>query len=86
MYMVPEGSKSGSLRLYRAVTFPVKWEFESVLVQQPLIDASIVQHDGRWWMFASNRNQKSSKNCRELEIWCEDNQQMSGPPLLACEW
>ena len=20
-------------------------------------------------MFASNRNQKSSKNCRELEIW-----------------
>jgi hypothetical protein len=25
--------------------------------------------DGYWYMFASNRNQPTSKNCRELEIW-----------------
>mmetsp|Transcript_19140 Transcript_19140/g.49746 ORF Transcript_19140/g.49746 Transcript_19140/m.49746 type:complete len:881 (+) Transcript_19140:170-2812(+) len=73
MYMLPEGSTSRSLRLYRATNFPLGWQAERVLINQPLIDASLLQPqpggDGRWYLFASNRNQKSSKNCRELEIW-----------------
>ncbi|KAF5840737.1 hypothetical protein DUNSADRAFT_15832 [Dunaliella salina] len=73
MYMLPEGSTSRSLRLYRATNFPFGWQAERVLIDQPLIDASLLQPrpggDGRWYLLASNRNQKSSKNCRELEIW-----------------
>ena len=46
-----------------------RWVLDSVLIDQPLIDASLMQHDGKWWMFASNRRQKTSKNCREMEIW-----------------
>lgn len=69
MYMVPEVSNSGTLRLYEATRFPDKWQLSQVLIEQPLIDASFVQQDGKWWIFASNRREKSSKNCRELEIW-----------------
>jgi hypothetical protein len=53
--MLPEPSKSGSLNLYRATDFPTGWERDRVLVQAPLIDASLAQWGGRWWMFASNR-------------------------------
>jgi hypothetical protein len=54
VYMLPEGSKSGSLHLYRATDFPTGWERERVLLQAPLVDASLAQWGGRWWMFASN--------------------------------
>jgi len=73
MYMIPEGSKSGQLRLYRAQSFPTKWILDQVLIEEPIIDASLVKWGGKWWMFASNRNVKTSKGCRELEIWYSDS-------------
>lgn len=44
MYMMPEGSKSGTLRLYSTSleSFPKGWKLEKVLIDQPLIDASLV--------------------------------------------
>ena len=53
--MLPEGYGSGALRLYRAGTaFPLRWELERVLLQRPLIDTSLVEWQGRWWMFGSD--------------------------------
>lgn len=42
MYLMPEGSKSGTLRLYSTDTFPTGWKLEKVLIPEPLIDASLV--------------------------------------------
>jgi hypothetical protein len=53
-YMLPEGYGSGALRLYRAVEFPLHWEFAAMLVDRPLIDTSLVEWEGRWWMFTSD--------------------------------
>eukprot|EP00967_Tisochrysis_lutea_P006831 scaffold8152_cov21-Tisochrysis_lutea.AAC.3 len=40
----------------------LSWAAVQVLINQPLIDASLLQPqpggDGRWYLFASNRNQK----------------------------
>ncbi|KAG1653612.1 hypothetical protein FOA52_011349 [Chlamydomonas sp. UWO 241] len=72
-YMVPEGSGSGRLTLYRALAFPLKWTVEKVLIDAPLIDSSLFKHGNRWYLFASNRREKSSKNCRELEVWSSDS-------------
>eukprot|EP00955_Chlamydomonas_euryale_P101836 365377-Chlamydomonas_euryale.AAC.11 len=58
MYMVPEGSNSGKLYLYRADVWPTQWVRHQVLVDAPLIDASLLRHDGRWYLFASNRREK----------------------------
>lgn len=52
--MMPEGQASRALRLYRAVEFPLKWEFDRVLVDRPLVDATLVEWEGRWWLFASD--------------------------------
>jgi hypothetical protein len=69
VYMIPEGSESGSLHLYRALDFPRQWEREAVLIDQPLVDASVFFDKGEWWMFASNRRDPSCKSCRQLELW-----------------
>lgn len=51
--MMPELSGSGELRLYRATSFPMHWELHATLVQRALIDAVILQHDGRFWILAT---------------------------------
>jgi hypothetical protein len=55
MYLMPEGSKSGQLRLYTTSTFPTGWTLDTVLVEAPLVDASLVPpapgvayNDGRY--------------------------------------
>lgn len=83
VYMVPEASNSGKLSLYRALD-PMDpgsggWILDHVLIDAPLIDASLVKHEGRWFLFASNRKQRSSKNCRELEVWFANGSSIHGP-------
>jgi hypothetical protein len=52
VFMVPETSEDGSVHLYRASSFPSHWEHRATLLQgAPFSDASLVKHDGLWWMF-----------------------------------
>lgn len=53
-YMLPEGARSGTLRLYRAVQLPLRWELVSIIIDRPLVDPSMVQWKGRWYIFASD--------------------------------
>ncbi|MEO7775093.1 MAG: hypothetical protein ABIT36_12805 [Steroidobacteraceae bacterium] len=53
-YMLPETGAAGAVRLYRAVEFPRRWEFVRELVGTALYDPTLVQHEGRWWLFASD--------------------------------
>jgi hypothetical protein len=51
-FMIPESHQAGAVRLYRADDFPMKWSLVTELLRAPyLADPSILQHDGRWWMF-----------------------------------
>jgi len=67
--MMPEGSKKGELRLYRAVQFPLKWELEKVLLSKPLIDSFIIEYNGYHWLFGSDFSAFGAKKNGELEIW-----------------
>ncbi|KMK17049.1 hypothetical protein ABW09_17675 [Pluralibacter gergoviae] len=52
IWMLPEGYKSGTLSLYRAVEFPWRWEKEpGFSFPCAAIDPSPLYADGRWWMF-----------------------------------
>lgn len=52
IYMIPETSKAGAVRLYRADPFPSQWKFIATLLNGPvLLDTSVFERDGRWWMF-----------------------------------
>ena len=55
IYCVPEASGSGEIAMYRAVRFPDRWEKQMTLLPGiGGVDASIVQFDGVWWMFAGD--------------------------------
>uniref|UniRef100_I1PXH2 Glucosamine inositolphosphorylceramide transferase 1 n=2 Tax=Oryza glaberrima TaxID=4538 RepID=I1PXH2_ORYGL len=69
IYMMPEGNKKKELRLYRATKFPLEWTLEKVLIDKPLIDSSLVQYDGLWWLFASDFTRHGIEKNAELEIW-----------------
>ncbi|MFZ4124746.1 MAG: glucosamine inositolphosphorylceramide transferase family protein [Rickettsiales bacterium] len=51
IYMLPEAHRSGRLTLYRTVDFPSRWEVVASLLDLPVIDASVIQCQDRWWMF-----------------------------------
>lgn len=54
IYMIPETSSVGRVELYRAETFPNRWAFERVLVDNVIAsDATLVTWQGGDWLFAS---------------------------------
>jgi len=56
-YMIPETSQTYSVRLYKAVNFPVSWECTEILLSgEEYVDPSIVFFEDRWWLFASLPN------------------------------
>ncbi|THF94174.1 glucosamine inositolphosphorylceramide transferase 1 isoform X1 [Camellia sinensis] len=69
VYMMPEGSATGDLRLYRAVNFPLKWTLEKIIMKKPLVDAFIINRDGKFWLFGSDHSGIGTKKNGQLEIW-----------------
>jgi hypothetical protein len=57
VWMVPESSAAGTVDLYRATRFPGGWTKEATLLSGVVAsDATLVEHAGRWWMFATVRD------------------------------
>lgn len=53
-WMIPETGGNRSIELYRAVEFPWTWELSTVLMEGAVFsDATILRHDGLWWLFAT---------------------------------
>jgi len=71
LYMLPEGYKGGGLDLYRCVAFPDRWERVARLVEGPVVDATVVRHRERWWMFHALFG-SANRAMRELHVaWAE---------------
>ncbi len=52
IFMIPESFQAGAVRLYRASPFPGRWQYAATLLEgEYLVDASVFQHGGGWWMF-----------------------------------
>ena len=66
---MPEGSKKGDLRLYRAVDFPLKWVLEKIILDRPLIDTFMVNYRQMYWLFGSDWTTPGAIKNGELEIW-----------------
>lgn len=69
MWMVPESSASRSVDLYRATAFPGGWVKEATLLSDIVAsDATLVEHGGRWWMFATVRDGGGAFS-DQLHLW-----------------
>jgi hypothetical protein len=54
LYMIPETKKANRIALYRCEDFPLRWEFDRVLIDNvPAVDATLHQHGGLWWLFCA---------------------------------
>lgn len=56
IYMMPESKSVRQVNLYRAVDFPRVWKFEKTILRGRLMDASMIEHEGRFWIFAAWRS------------------------------
>ena len=53
-YLVPESYAANCQEVFRATNFPDTWTLHARWFEgEPLVDATIFEHDDRWWLFAS---------------------------------
>jgi hypothetical protein len=56
LFMVPESAGSGRIDCYRCTAFPTRWTLElSLMTGLRAADATLFEHDGRWWLLCSAR-------------------------------
>lgn len=55
-WMLPEASSSGRLTLYRATRFPDTWQPAATLLEGEISDATLLDHGGSLWLFATRRD------------------------------
>lgn len=59
-YLIPDSFDADSVRLYKAVDFPTKWEFVQTLIDgKSLADSSVVYYQDRWWLFTADATGKN---------------------------
>ena len=53
-YMIPETGERNVVELYRASSFPFKWEPVKVLLKaRSPLDTTLIEVNGTWWMFVN---------------------------------
>jgi hypothetical protein len=78
-YMIPESGAAGKVCLYKSEEFPRKWALKKVLLEVELYDATLVQHEGRWYLFGTQKPFSGNSPHQYLFIYHTDN-------LLTGEW
>jgi len=74
IYMVPESIENKTIQLYKCVGFPHKWEHQHNLIDNiQAVDATLFEHEGKWWMFANIAEQEGSSVHDELHIFYADS-------------
>lgn len=63
LYMVPESAASQRVDLYRCVSFPERWRLVRPLLDGiQAADATLFEHEGRWWLLCSARQGQARFN------------------------
>ena len=88
VWMIPESSSNRTVELYRAEPFPDHWIKEADLLDGVLADdATLVEHNGKLWMFASVRDWPQASSWEALGLFHADAlegpwQAHAGNPVL----
>lgn len=75
IYCVPDTHQARAVHLYQAMAFPRQWVRRATLIEGFVgIDASIVRHDGLWWLFCSEHEELPNHT---LYVWYAED--LTGP-------
>lgn len=73
LYMLPESAENRSLDVYRCTHFPTRWEFVQTLMSDIyIVDATLLQHHGKWWLFANVKENQDRSSLDRLFIYYAD--------------
>jgi hypothetical protein len=73
-FMIPESAENRTIELYRCITFPDQWAFEHNLMENiSAYDATLVNHQSQWWLFATVRECDGASTWDELCIFSADS-------------
>ncbi len=68
IYMIPESFQAGGVRLYHASPFPCRWKPVGTLLEgKYLVDASVFEHGGSWWLFVDASPEQAHDTLRLYE-------------------
>ena len=70
IWIAPEASQSGNLFYYSMNQRSEMLENQRLLVNEPLLDSTIVKYNGQWWLFCTKRGDASN---RDLFIYYSGN-------------
>jgi hypothetical protein len=77
IYLLPETSQNRTVEAYRAVEFPWRWTPDAVLMDDVVaVDSTLLQHDGKLWLFAAGLGGKEFAN-HELSLFYSES--LTGP-------
>ncbi|HEX2826105.1 MAG TPA: family 43 glycosylhydrolase [Burkholderiales bacterium] len=78
LYMVPESEANRTIDLYRCTDFPQHWEHvRTLLTDIAATDSTLIEHDGRWWLFANVVDNPGASFSDELYLFHSDA--LTGP-------
>ena len=73
-YMIPETGERNVVELYRAHSFPFEWKPEKVLLEaRSPLDATLVEAEGKWWMFVNVQEEGVAVNWDEVHLYYADD-------------
>ena len=73
LYMLPETAQNNTLDLYRCARFPDQWEYAQNLMRDVYaVDATLLEHDGKWWLFANIKEGESGSSLDRLFLFYAD--------------
>lgn len=74
MFCIPESGQARKVCLYRAIAFPERWERVCALVDDfSAIDSTVVQFNGKWWLFCTSSEMAERGFNSHLYIWYADD-------------
>ena len=73
-YMIPETGERNVVELYRATSFPLKWEPVKVLLEaRAPLDTTLIEVNGTWLMFVNIEEEGVAVNWDELHLYFADS-------------
>lgn len=73
-YMALSSNNGGSIELFRATDFPMKWTFEKYLIQDiTATNATMFHHENLWYLFATVVENEGASNNDELFLYSSDH-------------
>ncbi len=74
LYMVPETYQNRTVEMWECVEFPGKWRKVSTLLEGvSAVDSTLVEHEGRWWMFHNQDRPDMHDHATELFVYHTDD-------------